>query len=179
MISAKQLLGWLLSVRYISLLAIVASVAGTILMFIIGTTKIVKAWLVFVPDGFAHEAEKAPEANAAIAYVAQGIDCFLIALVMLVFASGIFNIAILNKEDRVEEAAGLFNVNTIGELKQSLGELVGVILFVKFLEVSLSSADKMTWEALILPGGAILLAVALKVLNLRGRDEGKPPEAPR
>ena len=163
---AKQLLRWLLSVRYVSLLAVAASVAGTILMFLIGATKVVKAWLVFIPAGFSDPSETI-EANLAIAYIAQGIDCFLIALVMLVFASGIFNIAILDEEEQDHERSGVFNVRTIGQLKQNLAQLVIVIIFVKFLEVSLDSNEESNWFALILPLGAFLLAGSLKILDLR------------
>jgi uncharacterized membrane protein YqhA len=164
--NAKQLSAKFDRFSYISMIAVLASAAGAVLLFIIGAVKVVKAWIVFVPAGFSNAGGKSFEANAAIAYIAQGIDAFLIALVLMVFASGIFNIAIVRGAPDESSGTPMFKIHTLGQLKAMLAELVIVILFVKFLEVSLNNGGEMSWAALVLPGGTLLLAASLKLLDL-------------
>ena len=134
---------------------------------------VLKAWLVYVPGGFnlSDLDTKNYEANSAIAYVAQGIDCSLIALVLKVFASGIYTIAIVqekpSKDKEEGKTRGIFEINSIGQLKSILAELVIIILFVKFLEVSLKGSETVSWNVIILPAGTLLLAISLKLLDLK------------
>ncbi len=130
--------------RYISLIAVVSSALGAVLLFIIGAMKVLKAWIAFIPGGFelGNVGSKTYEANSAIAYIAQGIDCFLIALVLMVFASGIYSIAVVQKAPSEDGAKkGMFEITSIGRLKSILAELVIIILFVKFLEISLRGTE--------------------------------------
>ena len=159
--------------RYLSIVSVVASAAGAVLMFLVGGVKFLKAWLVYVPGGldFSDLDTKNYEANSAIAYVAQGIDCSLIALVLMVFASGIYNLAIAKEEHQEDQdkgkTKGMFEINSIGQLKSILAELVIIILFVKFLEVSLKGSETVSWNVIILPAGTLLLAISLKLLDLK------------
>ena len=161
----------LLAFRYFSVIAVVAAAAGAVLMFVIGAVKIAKAWIVFIPEGFTMSGGASVEANSAIAYIAQGIDAFLIALVLVVFGSGIINVAIRHDAPpRRKHGKGMFEIHSMGQLKATLAELVVIILFVKFLEVSLDGDHSAGWETLVLPAGALFLAAALKLLNLRKEE---------
>jgi hypothetical protein len=53
-----------------------------------------------------------------------------------------------------------------------LGEVIVIILFVKFLEIIFINVNNLTWEILILPISILLLALSLKFLGL-GREEKK------
>ncbi|WP_269447189.1 YqhA family protein [Colwellia sp. PAMC 20917] len=54
----------------------------------------------------------------------------------------------------------------IGRLKNILGEVIVIILFVKFFEIILINLNSLTWEILILPVSILLLALSLKFLGL-------------
>ena len=65
------------------------------------------------------------------------------------------------------EALQWIKIRSIGDLKNVLAEVIVVILFVKFLEVALLNLEKMEWDLLVLPGSILLLAIALKFLDLK------------
>jgi uncharacterized membrane protein YqhA len=58
-------------------------------------------------------------------------------------------------------------------LKNTLAEIIIVILFVKFLEVALLNLDNLTWNLFVLPGSILLLSLSLKFLGLRGQLPSK------
>ena len=101
----------------------------------------------------------------------QAIDVFLIGLVLMIFAGGIYNLFIRRLES---DSAGINNwvkVTSITQLKRILIELVIVILFVKTLEGALViEPGGYKWENLVLPLGILMLALALKFMGLKKQD---------
>lgn len=92
------------------------------------------------------------------------------------FALGVFTLFICDKK-LAKKSSVLKWISTpnIGRLKSILGEVIVIILFVKFLEIILVNLNNLTWEILILPVSILLLALALKFLGLRlkeKKDEG-------
>ena len=64
--------------RYMSLIAVIASFLGAALMFVIGAVKTYNAYLTYVAGDVG--ALGVSETNVAVAYVIQSFDAFLIAL---------------------------------------------------------------------------------------------------
>jgi uncharacterized membrane protein YqhA len=58
-------------------------------------------------------------------------------------------------------------------LKNTLAEVIIIILFVNFLEIALLNLKSLTWELFILPGSILLLALSLKFLDLRDKHSSK------
>jgi uncharacterized membrane protein YqhA len=155
--------------RYISLISVIASGLGAILMFIIGAIKTGRAyWAYFSGDvSLGHYAS----VNLAIAYSIQAVDIFLIGLVLLIFSGGIYNLFIHRVRSKSEEINTWVNIRSISQLKRILAELVIVILFVKFLEGGLKiGLNEYSWEMVVLPLGILLLALALKFMELSKTD---------
>jgi uncharacterized membrane protein YqhA len=155
--------------RYISLIAVIASGLGSILMFLIGAIKTGWAYLAYFSGGITHQPDLS--AKQAITYMIQAIDIFLIGLVLMIFAGGIYNLFIRRLES---DSAGINNwvkVTSITQLKRILIELVIVILFVKTLEGALViEPGGYKWENLVLPLGILMLALALKFMGLKKQD---------
>jgi len=155
--------------RYISLIAVIASGLGSILMFLIGAIKTGWAYLAYFSGGIAHQPDLS--AKAAITYMIQAIDVFLIGLVLMIFAGGIYNLFIRSPESGSAEIDSWVKVTSITQLKRILVELVIVILFVKTLEGALAIASGgYKWENLVLPLGILMLALALKFMGLEEQD---------
>ena len=155
--------------RYISLIAVIASGLGSILMFLIGAIKTGWAYLAYFSGGIAHQPDIS--AKLAIAYIIQAIDIFLIGLVLMIFAGGIYNLFIRSPESGSAEIDSWVKVTSITQLKRILVELVIVILFVKTLEGALAIASGgYKWENLVLPLGILMLALALKFMGLEKQD---------
>ncbi len=155
--------------RYISLIAVIASGLGSILMFLIGAIKTGRAYLAFFSGGIAHQPDLS--AKAAITYMIQAIDVFLIGLVLMIFAGGIYQLFIRRLEPDSTEINNWVKVTSISQLKRILVELVIVILFVKTLEGALViETGGYKWENLVLPLGILMLALALKFMGLKKQD---------
>lgn len=103
----------------------------------------------------------------AIAYVVQAIDAFLIALVLMIFGGGIYNLFIHTVAGDQPGEKPLTQIKSISQLKTILAELVIIILMVKFLEVALKSLGSYQWEILMLPMGVLMLAIAIRILKLK------------
>ena len=136
-------------------------------MFVMGSVKLARAYSSYFfpvsgPGQFSQLA-----ANQSITYVVQAIDAFLIAMVLLVFSSGVFSLFVSDKPVAELHSSKRFGISSLGELKRSLAELVVIVLMVKFLEEALVTSDSFDWFTLILPASILALAVAVRVINLQ------------
>ncbi len=151
----------------ISIIAVIASGFGSLLMFIMGAVKLVRAYSsYFSPVGETGQFSQAA-ANQSITFVVQAIDSFLIAMVMLVFSAGVFSLFVSSEPINEQHSSKRFGISTLGELKQSLAELIVIVLMVKFLEEALVSADSFDWFTLVLPVSILALAAAVRVIRLQ------------
>jgi uncharacterized membrane protein YqhA len=155
--------------RYISLIAVIASGLGSMLMFIIGAIKTGRAYLAYFSGGIGHQPDLS--AKHAITYMIQAIDIFLIGLVLMIFSGGIYTLFLQRLESGATEINSWVRITSITQLKRILAELVIVILFVRALEGALAiEPGGYIWENLVLPMGILMLALALKFMEL-GKDE--------
>lgn len=154
--------------RYMSLAAVIASLFGAALMCFIGIAKTVRAFAAYINQGVdPNSTLSLKAANFAVAYLIQAVDAFLIALVFLLFSCGVYTLFI-RKIDMAEFGVlSWINIANISQLKNILAELIIIILFVKFLEAALLNLTALSWEMLILPISTLLLALALKFLELK------------
>ena len=155
-------------IRLISVIAVVASGFGSLLMFIIGAVKVFRAYMVYFEEGLFSQVTSDPATNVAIALVIQAIDLFLIAVVLLIFGAGIYSLFVHELDPARPEVKSWTRIRSISQLKSILAELVIIILMVKFLESALRTFGSYTWEILVLPAGVLMFAAAVRLLNLKG-----------
>ncbi|WP_119461249.1 YqhA family protein [Rhodospirillaceae bacterium SYSU D60014] len=165
--------------RFLTVVAVFGSLAGSVLMFFLGIVNIYAAFLYgFQTSG---QSERI-FGSAAIISVIESLDRFLIAIVLLYFAYGVYTLFIHPEES--EEALALpawLRVRQIGQLKQVVAELIVVILFVLFLRQALQSFSgpdaSLTWNEIatlaVLPVSTVLLALALKLVEFHPKS-GRP-----
>ncbi|WAI02077.1 YqhA family protein [Methanogenium organophilum] len=157
--------------RYLVVIAAVSSLFGSALMFFIGVEKTISAfWYFFLGNAFLPE-DALPEyltpGDLATVSLAQSIDVFLFALVMLIFAYGILYLFLVEDEEkeRVRFPEWL-RIKSVFQLKMILGEVIVFILFVHFLETATKTGyANLPPESLILPAAILLLSVSLMVLR--------------
>lgn len=164
--------------RYLAFIAVIGSLAASLLMFILGFSNVVQAYLHWLP-GLA-EPNGLAASSAAIISVIEALDRFLIAIVLLYFTNGVYSLFIR----REKKSNGIpldhwLRVNSIGQLKQVVAEVIIVVLFVLFLRVALEifheTKAEPSWRqigfVLLLPISTLMLALALKLVELHP----KPP----
>lgn len=169
----------IVSTRFLTLLAVLGSLAGSVLMFFLGLYNIYGAFRKMFGEPPEDE-QRVFGANAIIGVI-ESLDRFLIAIVLLYFAYGVYSLFI-HPEEREEELSlpAWLRVRQIGQLKQVVAELIVVVLFVLFLRQalhSLSDTDAVlsleeVATLLVLPISTVLLGIALKLVELH-------PKAPR
>lgn len=160
--------------RYLTLIAVIGSLGGSILMFFIGFYNILRAFHYWMPSADSANALIADEAASVIGVI-EGLDRFLIAIVLLYFAYGVYSLFI--QPERRETELSLpqwLRVKQVGQLKQVVAEVIIVVLFVLFLRVSLHTFQSpdlsLTWleiaTFLLLPLSTVMLALSLRLVEL-------------
>jgi uncharacterized membrane protein YqhA len=166
--------------RFLTMVAVLGSLAGSVLMLFLGIINIYAAFRYGLQDAGQGEAMFG---TAAIISVIESLDRFLIAIVMLYFSYGVYSLFI-HPEER-EEALALpawLRVRQIGQLKQVVAELIIVILCVLFLRQALqafsgpdvSLAPNAIATLAVLPVSTVLLALALKLIELHPKLRRTP-----
>lgn len=174
----------IVSTRFFTIIAVFGSLVGSILMFCLGIFNIYDAFRsVFDPP-----ADGGPMFGAtAVIGVIESLDRFLIAIVLLYFAYGVYSLFIHPEES--EEKLALpswLRAGNVGQLKQVVAELIVVILFVLFLRQAFeafSDADHLlSWNEIaalaVLPVSAMLLGITLKLIALHPKPKIPPSQSP-
>jgi uncharacterized membrane protein YqhA len=156
--------------RYTSFIAIISSLVGSLILSCIGAWETYKAikivFLDYIPKGQDHMLFS----DSATTYLLKALDTFLIALVLIIFARGVYTLFISNKDLKDDVVFKWINIPNIGHLKNTLAEVIIVILFVIFLEIIFENINNLKWEFLIIPISILILALGLKFLRLKNEE---------
>ncbi|MGA8260534.1 MAG: YqhA family protein [Arenicellales bacterium] len=167
--------------RLVTLLATMASTLGAIIMIVIGLEDTFLA--VWIQLGA--KAGPMPPGDATAIRVISALDRFLMAIVLLYFAYGVYVLFV--RPEKSTEELGIpkwLRIEGIGQLKQTVAEVIVVVLFVLFLRVAMETfvahgpefAYGELLKLLTLPVSIFLLAAALKLAELhpkKGTDAEK------
>ncbi len=163
----NKLIEALFWVRGLMLLASVGSVLCSLLMFVVGFDHLALAVDMFFSGTREHE--KLHE--AVTVEVLQSIDAFLFALVFIIFAYGITLGFVFRLSQRfMHDLPRWMKIEGIGELKQTLVEVVLVGLIIAFARIAVEQGRELDWDDLILPIAIFMLAAAMKLIRV-----GEPP----
>ncbi|SFC71740.1 YqhA family protein [Tropicimonas isoalkanivorans] len=182
------------STRYLTVVAVFGSLAAAVLMFLLGFYNIIQAFVEGwkVPESGGHSEEATSFGAASVISVIEGLDRFLIAIVLLYFGYGVYTLFLHPEES--EETLALpqwLRVRQIGQLKQVVAEVIIVVLLVLFLRLALQAFENPTIELsfariatmMVLPVSILLLSLALRFVELHPkpdpRDMLEPKRTPR
>ena len=160
--------------RLLTLSAVAASFLGALLMFYLGILNTAEAFSLQI-GGEISEDSSLPRAELTVIMLMDALDRFLIGMVLLFFSYGVYGLFI--RPELTAEEMGLpdwMHVDHIGQLKQTIAEVIIVVLFVLFLRVALDEfhatggTRSMVGVArfLMLPVAILLLSAALKFVEL-------------
>lgn len=154
--------------RWFSIVTVISSLIGALLMFVIGAANTAEAvWRYFSPyaDPTGTPFAVAPPRPAANLLLLESLDNGLTGLTFLYFAYGIYAL-FLTTSQTMDEAPRWLRVENITALKKTLLEVVAVLLAVMFVR---TLAEKMLttgphWEMLIMPAGIVAIAVSSRLM---------------
>jgi len=161
--------GMIWNSRFIVLLAVIFGLLGAIILFIVASMDI---WGVAVytfntiithahPENF-HE--------DIVAGIIGAVDLYLIAVVMFIFAFGIYELFISD----IDEAEGkngstILAIHSLDELKDKIAKVIVMVLVVNFFQRVLHTNFTTPLEMLYFAGSITLLAVGLYFLGKVGK----------
>lgn len=163
-------------IRYLVVIAAVSSLFGSALMFFIGIGKTFSAFYYYFFERPFFTGETLPEyltpGDLATVSLAQSVDVFLFALVLMIFAYGVWYLFLVEDTDKSRLTfPSWLRITSIFQLKMILGEVIVFILFVHFLEMATKMGyANLTLESLVLPGAILLLSVSLMVLRQNAEE---------
>lgn len=157
-----------LRLRSVSLIAVIALFAGAVLMFLAGLLRTIGAFVYFFDGFFARLPSHLTESSLASVALIQAVDAFLFALVLLIFSYGIYILFVRTfSTEELQQLPRWMQVESIGELKTTLIQVIIVILAVNVLEhVIMVGPEALKWETLIIPGAILCLAAALRLMHV-------------
>jgi uncharacterized membrane protein YqhA len=162
--------------RYISLIAVVSSFLGALLMAFMGMDHTLRAAIYYFSPAMAVVSHRHQDGlnhhELTTLMIIEGIDAFLFSLVLIVFAYGVYYLFIgSGKVHRGFNVPSWMKVTQISELKTTLSQVIIVIIFVKFLaDIIESKSTDMSWNVLILPASVLCLAGSLRLMHYKKHD---------
>jgi len=169
-----QLLGL---TRWFSIVTVLSSLIGALLMFLIGAANTGEAVLRYfgLQVDAASTATNSPR-PAANLLLLESLDNGLTGLTFLYFAYGIYALFLTNSET-MAEAPRWLKVENIAALKKTLLEVVAVLLAVMFVRVLAEKmlTDGPRWEMLIMPAGIVAIAISSRLMF---SQPSQPPTMP-
>lgn len=156
--------------RWFSIVTVISSLVGALLMFVIGAANTAEAvyryFAVQIDPVSGVAANPRPAANLLLL---ESLDNGLTGLTFLYFAYGIYAL-FLTSSQTMAEAPRWLKVDNIATLKKTLLEVVAVLLAVMFVR---TLAEKMLtagprWEMLIMPAGIVAIAIASRLMFVHG-----------
>jgi len=157
---------FLWSTRFLVLFAVVSSLAASLCLFFIGTFDIVKVVidLVTYAAGFNDKIDIHIE---VIGTIIGSVDIFLIAVVLLIFSFGLYELFIshIDAADQTE-SSNILDIGSLDVLKDKIGQVIIMALIVKFFQIVLTMKVDVWTDMLIFAGAVGLLSLALFLMHL-------------
>lgn len=164
--------------RLISVLAVLSSLIGSLVMFWIGTVNTFKAILlvVGVEEAMLEKSSIQPTELATIELL-ECLDDFLVGLAFLYFAYGIYSLFI-QLGRKTPDLPPWLRVSSIGTLKKTLLEVLVVLLTVIFVKGLLErlSFRGLEWTYLVIPLSILAIAASTRLLQFEGEDKSSLSE---
>ncbi|EEO26691.1 hypothetical protein HWAG_01483 [Helicobacter winghamensis ATCC BAA-430] len=151
--------------RLFIILAVILSLVGSILLFVVASVDIIKAakqtYLYYIGALW----EGADIHNILLNSIIMAIDLYLIAVVLLIFAFGLYELFINKIEVKDESQSKVLEIHTLDQLKDKLAKVIVMALIVAFFSKVLNMGMKTTQDMLFFAISILSLAVGLYFLH--------------
>ena len=158
--------GGLWKSRLIVILAVIFGMLGGIALFVVASFDIWDIMVKVYKFVFHHYHPEHFHATI-ISGIIGAVDLYLIAVVMLIFSFGLYELFISKIDDAESSEAGskLLAIHSLDELKDKLGKVVVMVLIVSFFKKVINMDFTTPLEMLYLAGSILALALALYYMH--------------
>ena len=158
----KMFESFLFSSRFVTLLAVLGSLFSSVVMFVMGTMKIVNSVVMYWGQITGTDPEYS--SGAVVALFVSSVDIYLFATVLLIFSNGLYELFVKKIDPGShgpEPRRHWLKVNSLDDLKSALGKVILMILVVWFFEKALIIEYDSALDLLYLGVGILLVSGAL------------------
>lgn len=155
--------------RFFIIAPVLFSLLSALRFIIIGTVDI-WAGLTYPFD------VKDPEGEATVkivAYIIGGIDYYLIGIVLLIFAFGIYELFISEIDIRHEDDSTILQSETLEDLKSKLVNVIVVALIVSLFKRMLNLEIQQISDVVYIALAILLISISQYILNLHHTKHSK------
>ena len=148
--------------RFFILAPVIFSLLSSLRLIMIGTLDI-WAGLTLALD------PKDPEGEITIktvAYIIGGVDYYLIGIVLLIFAFGIYELFIAEIDIKYQDNSNILQSESLEELKNKLVNVIVVALIVSLFKQMLSLEVKQLGDVIYLAMAILLISISQYLLHL-------------
>jgi len=152
--------------RIIVILAVIGSLASSVLMFVHGTLQIYGAAVGFIKHPMPDHAANAQD-HLSIDLISS-VDSFLFATVLLIFAMGIYELFIskIDPASRTAESRpNWLEIHSLDDLKSAVGKVILMILIVRLFETAVKMTYTEPIHLLWLGLAVVFVSVALFLVH--------------
>ena len=166
----RTLLSFLLGLRAIMLIGSLGAIMGSLLMFLQGSLYLYEAWHTLLePGDIGGKQLTVP--------VLEAVDSFLFGIVLVIFAYGVaIGFVFSLPKGYGRRLPEWMKVAGVGQLKETLSEVVIVVLIVIFARTVVEAEGKFDLTMLVLPVSILFIAAALRLIDFTGAKRAKPGE---
>ena len=152
--------------RFIVILAVIFAVLGAISLFAVASADIWKM-VVVTWDVFVHHSHPENFHENLIGKIIGAIDLYLIGVVLLIFAFGIYELFIseIDEAENSEVGESILAVHSLDELKSKLGNVIVMVLIVIFFKKVIHMKFETPLDMLCLAAGIFALALSLYFMH--------------
>ncbi|MBL4774495.1 MAG: YqhA family protein [Mariprofundus sp.] len=147
--------------RYLTILAVLSCIVGMAMLFTLAAIDMGKLLIDFINVyGFGQEY---PDFHTeVVSHVITAVDDFLLAMVLLIFGFGIYELHIKKLDIAYDDPATgkLLQVESLDDLKNRLGKVILMILIVTFFKVTLQIEFDTPLDILMMGGAICLVSLA-------------------
>ncbi len=150
------------------LFAVVSALIASIALFIIGTLDVFdvvsQLWKYYVLGDHSYDIHA-----TAVGEIIGAIDLYLIAVVLLIFSFGIYELFVSQIDAATEHSSSkILEIHSLDELKDKIAKVIIMVLVVKYFQMVLDMKFEGPLEMLYLAGSILGLSLALYFLHKGG-----------
>jgi uncharacterized membrane protein YqhA len=155
--------------RFIVILAVVFGLIGAFALFLVASYDIYEMAIYTTNNIFAHPHPPRFHENI-VAKIIGAVDLYLIAVVMFIFAFGIYELFISKIDEANSENAGkILAISNLDQLKDKIAKVIVMVLVVNYFQRVLHTDFQTPLEMLYLSFSIVSLALGLYFLSKVGK----------
>lgn len=151
--------------RLFIIFAVLLSMVGSILLFVVASMDIIKAVGATYKYYMGFLGEGADIHNILLNNIIMAIDLYLIAVVLLIFSFGLYELFIAKIEIKDEHSSKVLEIHTLDQLKDKLAKVIVMALIVAFFSKVLNMGMKNSLDMLYFAISILGLSLGLYFLH--------------